>query len=227
MAFTPFSYKAAAVIGMAAAAGLGLFLFKYMGLATALVVSPTALIVITFIDYFAFSGISTRREKCMEMMKSSVYGSEIIGKTLKTDIRIKIVTLLLSFSGCIAGTFIYESGLLFILAVMAATAAVTGLTVIFSRRKGLSLMVHTMIIYIATNMLEGVLLILLLCLTATGRNEDVPVPAGWVTALVGAVLALIAVLIGWLMYRDSVKGYESGFCDNSETAEMMKRGAEG
>ena len=137
-AFTPMSYRIAVIIGMILTSVVGFVLSDYMGLASALVVAPIALVIIVFVDYFAFSGISTRREKCMELMKSSLYGREIIGKALKADTILKIVTVLLCFAGCIIGCFMGGVGIMFVLAVMFTTMAITVLVLIFTRRKGLN-----------------------------------------------------------------------------------------
>ena len=220
MAFTPLGYRIATVIGMAVTSCMGFFLTKYMGIATALVIAPMALAIITFIDYFAFSGISTRKEKCMEIMKSSVYGTEIVSKALKTDIILKFITMVLCFAGTLIGCIMYEAGVIFVLAVMVTTMAVTELALIITRRKGLSIAVHTMVIYLMVTVEEGALIALFLGLASEVDEEKT---GTLFSNMIGpaVVIGMIAltVLFGILLYRDCVKGYESSFSDNSETGE--------
>ena len=218
MAFTPLGYRIATLIGMAITSGLGFFLTKYMGLATALVVAPMALAIITFIDYFAFSGISTRKEKCMEIMKSSVYGSEVVSKALKTDVILKLITMVLCFAGTLIGCIMYEAGVLFVLAVMVTTMAVTELALIITRRKGLSIAVHSMVIYIMVTVEEGAMIALFLGFASSVDEEaadsmfaNIVGPA----VLIGMIA--LTVLLGIILFKDCVKGYMSGFCDDSET----------
>lgn len=219
MAFTPVSYRIATVIGMVFTSAAGFFLTKYMGLSTALVVAPLSMVVIALIDYFAFSGISTRKEKCMELMKSSFYGTEILCKAMKLDIILKMITMVLCFMGSFIGCILYEAGILLVLSALFATMAVTALTLIFTRRKGLSIVVHTMIIYFMSMVLNGVLLALLLSMVEgiTDVTQSDTTFTNVVVPLIIVGLAALAVLFGILLYRDCVKGYESGFCDNSET----------
>lgn len=216
-AFTPMSYRIAIVIGMILTSAIGFGLSYFMGLASALIVAPISLMVVIFVDYFAFSGISVRREKCMEMMKSSVYGREIIGKALKTDTILKIVTVLLCFAGCIIGCFVSGAGVLFVLAVMFTTMALTVFVLIFTRRKGLSMAVQMMMTYLGVTLLDGVMVGLLYAVLNAAEEEAQGIST--LDIIVWAItlgMACLTVLLGFLLYRDCIRGYESGFLDRSE-----------
>ncbi|MBO7634787.1 MAG: hypothetical protein J6S72_10505 [Lachnospiraceae bacterium] len=216
-AFTPMSYRIAVIIGMILTSVIGFILSDYMGLASALVVAPIALVIIVFVDYFAFSGISTRREKCMELMKSSLYGREIIGKALKADTILKIVTVLLCFAGCIIGCFMGGVGIMFVLAVMFTTMAITVLVLIFTRRKGLNTAVQMMLTYLGVTLLDGVMLGLLFATINATEEETAGMNAIDIAILsITLGMAALTILLGFLLYRDCIKGYESGFLDRSE-----------
>jgi hypothetical protein len=217
-AFTPVSYRVAVIAGMILIAGIGFVLAYFMGLASALMVGPMVMTVIILIDYLAFSGISTRREKCMEIMKSSVYGKEIIDKALKTDIVIKLATMLLCFSGCLIGCIVTGAGVMFVLVVMLTAMVFTELALIFTRRKGLSIAMQTMIIYFMVTLLEGAMVALLYAVLAAAEKETAGTePVTIVVWLITVGMAALTVIMGIVLHRDCVKGYESGFFDNSET----------
>ena len=110
---------------------------------------------LSFMDYFPFAGTNAKKARGMELVKSSPYGGEILKRALKQDLIIKslfsfILTALIVVL-ILTGTPRPQDIPFVIIYAFAAYATgqlFTRITLFFTRKKGLTMQSHIMIVYI-------------------------------------------------------------------------------
>jgi len=194
---------------------IGYFIFALFGPAAPIAIAPIILFILVFFDYYAFSGISARNQKYMEFLKTSVKGGEILDSALRIDMIIKTLQTCAAYLGCLVSDFV-NSGEYFIpfaiiiIAFIPIAQTMTRFTLILTRRKGLTVMMQVLIVYLATTILSiiSVMLVLVLPTEAPGVYY-VSIPA-----LV--IFEILSVISAKLLLRDCITGFRSGFADMKE-----------
>ena len=213
LAFTGKFFSLFYIVGAILFMVVGYLANIYMGSAGIVLIAAFPAVIIVFIDYFAFSCASSRRQASMNFIKSSYWGLDFFKSALKTDIIIKEIVMMLPFLGYILADFIaFEENYIFadlvaILIFAPMIQVVSMLTLIISRRIALSMVAQMAVCYIAS-MIHAILSIVVSFALPT-EQEGFPFYA----LVIFFVLEAIGILLAIFLYKDCVKGYESSFAD--------------
>jgi len=215
LAYTSVGYKTGNILACILIAVAGFLGNYYMGTASIIFISAATPSIIAFLDFFAFACISTRNQHTMNFIKSSYYGRSMIQKALKTDIFFKIVLILISYVGfllsdlilCTVNSELFLTVHLILLEVPVC-GIIIALTVIISR--------HIAATHLSQMGICYAMLILQTALTVTITlvlPDDITVIS--IPIVVTSVIASIICVVLWIvLYKDSLKGYDSSFYDN-------------
>ncbi|MBR6475884.1 MAG: hypothetical protein IKS98_10585 [Lachnospiraceae bacterium] len=214
LAFTSFSYRLLCLL-MTVVFMVGSFLANiYVGKIAAILLATLMPVMYVFLDFFAFSGTSSRKQRTMNFIKSSYKGTAFFRSALKTDTILKNIFLLSGFLGFIIAELVYytdfdsfEESMLMILVYLPISQITTMLSLIASRRMSLTLLAQTSVCYLCS-MTSTLLFIIYSFLLPEEMNS---VATFVIIAFV--VLELIAIALAVVVYKDCVKGYDSSFVD--------------
>ena len=213
-AFTSFSYRLLCILATAAFL-VGSYLANvYIGKIAAILISTLMPVMYVFLDFFAFSGTSSRKQRSMNFVKSSHRGGKLFKSALKTDIFLKNIYLLSGYLGFIIAELVYftdpdtfADSLLMTLIYLPMSQITTMLALLISRRISLTLLTQTAACYLCS-MTSTLLFVLYgFILPDEINNYAVFIIISFV------VLEAVAVLLAVAVYRDCAKGYDSSFTD--------------
>ncbi len=211
-AFIPLSYR----ISMFVMAGLmllgGFVLYHYMEFVAIMVAAPIIIVAIGFIDYQAFSGINSVKNKTMEFIRTSNYGPRLLRNAFLIDIISKNIIFLLGFGGMITFGLIEQINIVAVLDIMLITAFLTNLMLITTRRMENSIMTHLLILY--AFVIVAFILIFFYSVLISGIKDTAVRRLGDI--IVTGVSAMLTVLTEWLLFRDCNKCFARGYSDNQE-----------
>ena len=169
------------------------------------------MLVLGFLDYFAFAGANSRHAHGMELFKSSTRGEILFKKALKQDLINKSV---ISFAASvISGTFAALNteklpDLLFVVfycfGAYATGQLVLRLVLFLTRKKGLTMQTHALILYLVY-FVGSVLFIPLIFVSET--------ESAIIMGIYTAVAEILSVLSAILLFRSCVRAYSSAFYD--------------
>ena len=214
MAFTSFNYRLFCVLAATLFLVGSFFANVYVGKIAAILIATVMPVMYVFLDFFAFSGTSSRKQRTMNFLKSSYKGTAFFRSALKTDTILKNIFLLSGFLGFIIAELVYytdfdsfEESMLMILVYLPISQITTMLSLIASRRMSLTLLAQTSVCYLCS-MTSTLLFIIYSFLLPEEMNS---VATFVIIAFV--VLELIAIALAVVVYKDCVKGYDSSFVD--------------
>ena len=195
----------------------GFFADMVLGINTALIITALASTVNVFLDYYAFGGISARKQRGMEMVKSSFYGDKLIDSALKADMFIKALLSLTGFIGFIAGELYFseEPGLspiaiTLVLILYPITNLSTRVILFISRRMSTTMVVQVFITYLAS-MFNSILVFIVGAIIPMESEEFSIIPV-----IIAVVAEALSILMAYILLADCRKGYRSSFFDTSE-----------
>ncbi len=216
-AFTSLYYRLILILLALLLIVAGFFADKLLGINAVFLITATASIANVFFDYYAFGGISARKQRGMDMVKSSFYGSNLIDSALKADMYIKALLNLTGFAGFIAGELYYseEPGLspiaiTLVLLLYPITNLTTRVILFISRRLSTTMVVQIFITYLAS-MFNTILIFAVSFLIPMELEEFSVIPL-----IVAAAAEVLSILMAIVLLTDCRKGYRSSFFDTSE-----------
>ena len=216
IAFTAPSYRVLNILATLGLILIGFLADVYIGTVGIVMLSTFGPVVLVFLDYFAFSGASTRRQRTMNYMKSSFKGEAFFRSALKTDIFLKEICLLFSFLGYIIAEVIYftdadsfVNGILVLLIYLPVSEITMCVTLIISRKIALSVIIQTAVCYFCS-MISTFLLMFYSFIVPEQLAEYT-----LTFVIMFFLLEAIHILCAVLLYRDCVKGYTSSFTDTA------------
>lgn len=187
---------------------------RFIGIMGALIATQMAMFFLCLFDYYIFSGISIRKQKSMEIFKSSLYGERILLKALKADQIVKSLTILIAVGAGVILTLTYDAdpeekiyAVAILMASFPVTGAVTRITLLLSRRYSATIISQIIITYIASQAFSMLLAILFL---ATPQN---PKYACIICGIIFVVSEATSIILARILINDCIKGYLSGFSD--------------
>lgn len=209
-AFVPLAYKVGMILSALVICGVGILFYYGLGLGSVIILGPLFLFLVGLVDYVAFSGVFSKKIKAMDFMKSSVYGPELVKKTLITDM---IVKTLIFFIGCagigivavIDGTFWLVMAEVFLLYMAAAFY-----TLIFTRKYGTSIQMQILILYLGIHLASG---LMALYMFITVGAPEIGMSAALYRILSMVVILAFAVSGGYLLCKDGTAGFKNGYKD--------------
>ena len=215
LAFTSLGYRILHCIITLGFMVLGFLADVYMGSVGVVIISAGMPLVLVFLDYFAFSGTSSRKQKSMQFIKSSYKGLNLFKTAVKTDLWIKQGCIVLAYLGYILAEIIYYidsetffDSLLLLLIYLPISGLTTNLTLIISRRIALTIAVQIAVCYICS-MFSTILLVIYSFLIPEHISNFA------VAAIISfVIIEAISIVVGIILYKDCVKGYTSSFSDN-------------
>jgi hypothetical protein len=107
LAFTSLGYRILHLITTLGFIMIGFLADVYIGSIGVVMISAGIPLILVFLDYFAFSGASSRKQKSMQFVKSSCKGFNFFKSALKTDIWVKQGCIVLGYLGYILAELIY------------------------------------------------------------------------------------------------------------------------
>ncbi|MBR4343761.1 MAG: hypothetical protein IKP88_13880 [Lachnospiraceae bacterium] len=212
-AFTSQIYRIIIILVFISLLGVGFFSDQALGFTGAFIVTAFSSTVTIFLDYFIFGGVSARKQRGMELVKSSFKGRELLEKALKTDMYIKAFINLSGFIGFLLAEIVFsEEGLsplaiILFLILYPITNLTSRIILIIARRFAVSMASQVFITYLAS-MLNTLLLLtisFLIPLTDEGFNIILIVPV--------VIIEALSILTATLLLKDCIKGYNSSFYD--------------
>ena len=214
LAFTSFSYRLLCLL-MTVVFMVGSFLANiYVGKIAAILLATLMPVMYVFLDFFAFSGTSSRKQRTMNFLKSSYHGTAFFRSALKTDIILKNLFLLSGYLGFIIAEIIYytdfiyfEESMLMILVYLPITQITTMLTLFISRRLSLTLLAQVSVCYLCS-MVSTLLFVIYSFLLPEEMNS-----VATFVIITFVVLEIIAITLAVVVYKDCAKGYDSSFAD--------------
>lgn len=214
MAFTSFNYRLLCLL-MTVVFMVGSFLANvYVGKIAAILLATLMPVMYVFLDFFAFSGTSSRKQRTMNFIKSSYHGTAFFRSALKTDIILKNLFLLSGYLGFIIAEIIYytdfksfEESMLMILVYLPITQITTMLTLFISRRLSLTLLAQVSVCYLCS-MVSTLLFVIYSFLLPEEMNS-----VATFVIITFVVLEIIAITLAVVVYKDCAKGYDSSFAD--------------
>lgn len=226
--YVPTSYKVLMIVGTVLCTALSVFLGSILGIMGNLIVGSLVMVMLILVDYFAFSGISVRYQKRMEMLKSSFNGNEVIRKALVVDLIGKAALSVVVYAAGIIGAGGIPDINVFLMftSFYLLYIVVSAVFLIFTRRKGLSILVQMLFCYLASSAAGG--LFFALVATQQGVEKVTEKFEGGSIIASAVILALLVVLIAVgaiLLYKDSYKGYLSGFSDGTDKDKKAAKAA--
>ena len=214
LAFTSLSYRILHIVITLGFFVAGFLANVYIGPIGVVILSAGYPLVLVFLDYFAFSGASSRKQKSMHFIKSSYKGLSFFKSAVKTDLWIKHGCILLGHLGYILAELIYYTdseefleAILLLLIFFPISGLTTNITLIISRRIALTLMVHVTVCYICS-MISTVLLVTYSFLMPEHMSDHTAV---MLAAFV--IIETISIIVAVILYKDCIKGYTAGFSD--------------
>ena len=214
LAFTALSYRVLHVISALGFMVIGFLANVYIGTIGTVLLSAASPLVLVFIDYFAFSGVSSRKQKNMQFLKSSCKGLKFFSAAVKTDLWVKHFCLFVGYIGFILAEVIYFingeeflDSLLVLLIYIPISELTMNITLILSRRIALSMVVQIGVCYICS-MISTILLFLYSFLIPEHLSDYTVVII--VSFIIIQVLSIIMAIV---LYKDCIKGYISSFSD--------------
>ena len=216
-AFTSLYFRLILILLALILTAAGFFADKLFGINAVLIIASIAATVNVFFDYYAFGGISARKQRGMEMVKASFYGSRLIDSALKTDMYLKALLNLTGFIGFIAGELYFseEPGLspmavTMVLLLYPLTNLATRVILFISRRISTTIVVQIFITYLAS-MFNSLLIFLIGYFVPFDPEEFSIIPL-----ICAAAVEVLSILMAIFLLADCRKGYRSSFYDNSE-----------
>ena len=214
LAFTSLGYRILHLITTLGFIMIGFLADVYIGSIGVVMISAGIPLILVFLDYFAFSGASSRKQKSMQFVKSSCKGFNFFKSALKTDIWVKQGCIVLGYLGYILAELIYFTdseaffdSFLLLLIYLPISGLTTNITLIISRRIALTMAVQIAVCYICS-MLSTILLLMYSFLMPE-HISDYTVPA--IVSFV--IIEALSIIVGVILYKDCVKGYASSFSD--------------
>lgn len=214
-AFTSPIYRMLNVIGAILFMIVGFLSNVYIGSFGAVMITGTVPVILVFLDYFAFAGTSTRKQRSMNFMKSSFKGLELFKSAVKTDIYLKEICLLFAFFGYILAEiirfsepqFLFDAFLL-VLVYLPLSEITMRLTLIIARRMAVSILTQMAVCYICS-MIMTILMVIYSFLMPEQLGDY------YLTLIIiSIIMEAISILCAVLLYKDCIKGYESSFIDS-------------
>lgn len=213
-AFTALSYRILHVVTVLAFLVIGFLADVYFGNVGAVLLSASIPLVLVFIDYFAFAGTSSRKQKNMQFLKSSCKGLGFFRSALKTDLLLKHFCLLFGYLGFILAEVIYFTdseafidSLLVLLIYVPISELTLNITLILSRRIALSMVIQIAVCYICS-MISTILLFMYSFLLPEHISDFT-----LVIIISFIIIQTISIIVAIVLYKDCVKGYISSFSD--------------
>lgn len=213
IAFCPPIYRTSNYLCIILFMILGFLASYHMGNAGITFVASGIPLVLVFLDYFAFSGTSTRKQKIMCYIKTSFKGKELYKNALITDLYVKEICILSGFFGFVLKEVIvfdaesFRNTLMCILIFLPISELTLRISLLISRRLSLAMGLHLAICYLSS-MITLILLLVYSFLIPENISEF-----ALIVIVLFAVLEAVSILIAIIVYRDGIKGYESGFYD--------------
>ena len=214
LAFTSFSYRLFCLLMTVAFLVGSLLANVYVGKIAAILLATLMPVMYVFLDFFAFSGTSSRKQRTMNFIKSSYHGTAFFRSALKTDIILKNLFLLSGYLGLIIAEIIYytdfksfEESMLMILVYLPITQITTMLTLFISRRLSLTLLAQVSVCYLCS-MVSTLLFVIYSFLLPEEMNS-----VATFVIITFVVLEIIAITLAVVVYKDCAKGYDSSFAD--------------
>ena len=214
IAFTTLGYRLLNILTTVLFVVIGFLADVYIGSIGVVILSAGVPLVLVFLDYFAFSGASTRKQKSMSFIKSSCKGFEFFKSTVKTDLIIKHICLLFCYIGFVLAEIIYYTdsealinSLMLLLIYMPISALTMNITLIISRRISLSMVIQTTVCYICS--MISTILLLIYSAIIPENMDDFMLPV----IISFFVLGTISIVLAYVLYKDCLKGYTSSFVD--------------
>ena len=215
IAFTSPIYRILNLIGAILFMIVGFLSNVYIGSFGAVLIAGTVPVIIVFLDYFAFAGTSTRKQKTMNFMKSSFKGIELFKSAVKTDIYLKEICLLFGFLGYLLAEIINSSepqflfdAFLLVLVYLPLSEITTRVTLIIARRMAVSILTQMAVCYLCS-MLMTMLMFLYSFLMPEQLGDYY-----FTLIIISITMEAISILCAVLLYKDCIKGYESSFIDS-------------
>ena len=213
-AFTSFSYRLMCILAAAAFLTGSFFASVYIGKIAAILISTFMPIIFVFLDFFAFSGTSSRKQRSMNFVKSSHKGGMLFKSAVKTDTILKNIYLLSGYLGYIIAELVYftdldtfADSLLMILIYLPMSQITTMLALLISRRISLTLITQTAACYICS--MVSTFLFFIYSFILPDELTDIAL----FIIISFVVLEVIAIALAVVVYRDCAKGYDSSFID--------------
>lgn len=214
LAFTSLSYRILHIVITLGFFVAGFLANVYIGPIGVVILSAGYPLLLVFLDYFAFSGASSRKQKSMHFIKSSYKGLGFFKSAVKTDLWIKHGCILLGHLGYILAELIYYTdseefleAILLLLIFFPISGLTTNITLIISRRIALTMAVQIAVCYICS-MLSTILLLMYSFLMPEHISDYT------VAAIVSfVIIEALSIIVGVILYKDCVKGYASSFSD--------------
>ncbi len=183
----------------------------------AVVVGPIlGMAILSFMDYFAFSGFNSKKQIGMDLLKSSTRGRAIIERALKQDllnktvymITIGVVTLVLTL---LVNPEIEDLPftILYVISSYASCQTLLHLVLLLDRAKGLTMQAHILICYLFYSV--GSLILLPLIFLSENMSA-------LLMGIYAAVAAAVAVFTGFLLIRSCMKAFDASLHDAPEMA---------
>ena len=214
LAFTSLMYRILQVLTVLLFIAAGFLADVYIGSIGVVMISAGLPLVIVFTDYFAFAGVSTRKLKSMQFVKSSCKGFDFFKSALKTDLFLKHFCLNFSFVGYLLAEIIYFTdsetftGSLMILLIYLPIAQLTmNITLIISRRIALTMAIQIAVCYICS--MISTILLLVYSFLLPENMSDYTVPS----IISFFVIEVVSIIVAIVLYKDGLKGYVSSFSD--------------
>ena len=214
LAFTALSYRVLHVMTVLVFLVVGFVANLYFGSVAAVLLSASIPLVLVFIDYFAFAGTSSRKQKNMQFLKSSCKGLEFFRSALKTDLLLKHFCLLFGYLGYILAEVIYFTdgeaflnSLLVLLIYVPISELTLNITLILSRRIALSMVIQITVCYICS--MVSTILLLVYSFLIPEQISDFTL----VIIISFIIIQTISIIMAVILYKDCVKGYVSSFSD--------------
>jgi hypothetical protein len=213
-AFTPWYMLPIRIIQSIALFLVGIYLYSFVGRHAVMFFPPLVIFSDSMLDYLAFAGISMRRQKSMEWIKSSVAGRKVAMGALMQDSLFRIVSTAAGSFGIMIGSlaiaseeytpFVSFAPLVFI----PFTYFISNISLLISHRVGGTVSVQMLLGYALMVVGEIICVFMGMFLFADDNM-------GFIKGVVLiAIWAVIAFFTAKLLLRDAEKGYESGFFDN-------------
>ena len=199
---------------------IGVYLCAMVGWHASQSFLPIAVYTDVLFDYVAFSGVSIRRQKTMEWVKSSVAGEGFIRRAISQDFFIRMIATMSGYLGVMVCGFIAEessiSDILAPVVFIPFTIFAGNLVIIISHRVGGT--VNTPFLICLPGIIGGEIIAVLLGLFLFGGTRIVDRMMFIKIWAAFAVLAALAVATSIWLLRDFRTGYESGFSDSAGDA---------
>ncbi|MCQ2522944.1 MAG: hypothetical protein MJ123_01280 [Lachnospiraceae bacterium] len=176
----------------------------------ALMVASFSILIELIMDFFTFGGIAAKKEKVMEYCRSSIKGPRVVEKGLTGDVVVKFLKMFLIVIISYVSTTLYLNekitaiSILFMLSLVFAALVLIYGGLMITRRFCKTFSIHVIVIYLVM---------------AIGTGLFVPLFYFYICgALIGMITftlvsGCLSGLFGYLLVREGVNGFKSGYYD--------------